>query len=818
MPGETMAERRKHLRGRQKQSGDADLWLPVADLSSTPSATTQETPWPQETADRHPSLPPKLLAEPGKGWRFTTSLRTHVDRLVAPLVRLCAEEVDRGALFLWSPVAFGLGILLYFVLPREPWLSAFALALMALVVLARMVGPGRLSFAVISAMALVCAGTFWAQLHTRWEATDMLSAPVMASVTGQIMKVEQFTTGRTRFTLQIVSGLRREAAHGQTLNRPKVVRVSSRKPVDGARVGLWLKGRARLAAPSGPAFPGSYNFAFQGWFSGLAASGFFLGQPALLKHEPDGSQPPSFAHSFRMTVEEARNRISNLIRSQMLAREGGLAAALIVGDRSGIDEQTSEVLRQSGLAHILAISGLHMALVSLTVMISLRAFLAFFPAIVLRYPIRKWAASGALFFAAGYLLLSGASVSTQRAFIMIAIMLLAVLLDRRALTMRNVAIAAFAVLLVTPSAVLTPGFQMSFAAVAALIATYEYLINRKSGKAWPRHWYSKGLRLLARYAGGLLITALVAGLATGTFAAFHFQRVAPLGLLGNLLAMPLVSLLVMPFALLSVVAMPFGLEQFPLSAMGHALVAVVEAANWVTNFGQTGKTGWIGVEAAGLASLGLLAATLFRTRLRWLSVPLFVMAVVSVWWVTPPDVFILENGEQIAVRDENGALQVLRPRAEKFSTRMWFSAFDTEGLNRPFSTHRRSPYNSTWACDELGCSYSLKGVRIVHLRNTQALVEDCELADLIVTPFQLEGACPHLERHKRPLIIDRARLQQFGAHTLTLAKGPLAHEGKPAPGRVTDQPNSPIVASDRFTIETAIKGSGRPWNEYRLNQ
>ena len=196
-----------------------------------------------------------------------------------------------------------------------------------------------------------------------------------------------------------------------------------------------------------------------------------------------------------------------------------------------------EALRRSGLAHILAISGLHMALVAGAVFWSVRAVLALFPAIALSRPIRKWAAVAALISGAFYLVLSGAGIATQRAFIMIAIVFIAIIAERPAVTLRSVALAAIVVMAVAPETVVGPSFQMSFAAVVALVATYEWHVKRDRHVARSDGFSRSAMRVVMLYFGGLLMTSLIAGLATAPFAAFHFNRVAPLGLVANLAAM-----------------------------------------------------------------------------------------------------------------------------------------------------------------------------------------------------------------------------------------------------------------------------------------
>jgi competence protein ComEC len=263
-----------------------------------------------------------------------------------------------------------------------------------------------------------------------------------------------------------------------------------------------------------------------------------------------------------VSMNRLRMTMTDRIRAAVGGEAGDICAALITGERMAVDEATEESFRRSGLAHILSISGLHMVLVTLTVISLLRFLLALSPRLALHHPVRKWAVAGGFVSATFYLFLSGAEVATQRSYLMIAVMLFAMLIDRRAMTMRNVALAALIILLITPEAVLEPGFQMSFAAAGALVAAYGALAQYKHDRmarresSGPRFGYAGAA---AGYVGGLIFTSLVAGLATGLFAAWHFHRIAPMGLFANLIASPVISVVMMPAALGSVLLMPYGL-------------------------------------------------------------------------------------------------------------------------------------------------------------------------------------------------------------------------------------------------------------------
>ena len=436
--------------------------------------------------------------------------------------QLHQERAQRGG-FLWIPVLLGIGCAAYFNLPREPWTFAFPLLTLLLSILA---GAMKRSnwLPVCLAMLLIAAGVSLAQIRTQMLSTIMLERSVIASITGRVERTEPRPQGRVRYTLSVLrlDGVKQV---------PERVRLTARQKDNLFEFGDVISGRARLAPPPGLALPGGYDFRFFSWYAGIGGSGFFLGAPHLIEPKTANNW------SIRTWAAVTREHIANLLRQALPPQSSALATALIVGERSQIDEPINEALRRSGLAHILAISGLHMALVTLTVIGTVRLILASVPTLALKYPVKKIAGCFGLVSATFYLLLSGANLSTQRAYIMVVVLLLATLMDRRALTMRNVALAALVVLILAPEAVLQPGFQMSFAAAAALIATYEWSAQRRWRRSQPRPMPHSRLsdfkRQASRYISGLILVPLIAGMATGLYAGFPLLSNCTIGSAGQ---------------------------------------------------------------------------------------------------------------------------------------------------------------------------------------------------------------------------------------------------------------------------------------------
>ncbi|PWW03688.1 ComEC/Rec2-related protein [Hoeflea marina] len=591
------------------------------------------------------------------------SLRTRAARMLTAGLE---AERGHGQLFLWLPVAAGVGAAASFALPFDPSVAALAaaFALMTAITLhAGLRSAVHLPLALL--LAAACGGALAAALQARGAPT-LLDSDVTTAITGRVEMRDIDADGRVRYLIAL------EATEAPEIRRPpERVRLVARTGHEPLPIGARLKARARLSALSGPALPRGYDFAFSALQNGIGAYGFLFEAPVEL---PATAASAGWVLRSVEYARALRDRIAGRIRSVLPGDAGAIAATLAVSDRRGISPEVVDHLRATGLAHILAISGLHMALAAGTLYVGLRRLMALFPSVVESWPVKKIAASGALVAATVYLVLSGASVPTQRAWIMLVIMLVAVLLDRPALTMRNVAIAALVIIVISPSAVAGPGFQMSFAATAALIAAYGGWAGRAERS--ERSGGAKGFGLLRGAIGfiaGLLVTSLVAGIATGLFSTHHFHRIAAWGTLANLLAMPLMTLVIMPAGLVALLLMPFGLDAWPLKLMGLGLEGVIAAAAWVDSLGGDVVVGQVPLPATATAAAGFLVLVLMRGRLRFAGVllaALGAMLTLSPFRQAPPDIVIGEDGRLIALLGE-GTLASNAERPSAFVFEQW---------------------------------------------------------------------------------------------------------------------------------------------------
>ncbi len=638
-------------------------------------------------------MPAYAAIRPLTGWRGILSGRLSA-LAGAPLTALAGA---RGRLFPFVPLLLALGIGTYFALPAEPGAGGFtALAAGALVAgVAGVIGPERLR-PLFLALMLVLSGLLVAGWRAHASAAPVLGFRYYGPVEGRLVRIDRSVSDALRLTLD------RVVLHDVAVHRvPDRVRVSLHgegldiDPVPGMRVVLT----GHLSPPGGPVEPGGFDFRRMAWFDRLGAVGYTR-SPVLAIAPPEPG--PALA------VERLRMRMSAALQDRLPGEAGGFVAAILTGDRAGVSQDTTEALRRSNLAHLLAISGLHMGLLTGIVYGALRLMLALVPAVALRLPGRKLAALGALSAAVFYLALSGGNVATQRAFVMVAVMLGAVLFDRRAISLHSVALAALLILFWRPEALLSPGFQMSFAATTALVAVFAALRDwrraRPGGRAAPG-WPKRLMQGIASVA----LCSLVAGLATAPVAAAHFHRIADYGLLANILSVPLMGTLVMPAAVLAATLWPLGLEGAGLWLMAAGVQWILGVAHWVA--GLDGAVRWVTTPPAwvlpGMA-LGVLWLILWRGRARWAGVLVAAVALAG-WGQAPrPALLIAESGGLVGVMGPEGRA-LSRPRGEGFVARNWLAA-DGDAASQEEAAARPGPGGAT-----LADGFALGDMRFIHL-------------------------------------------------------------------------------------------------------
>jgi len=652
-------------------------------------------------------------------------------------------HLERDRWPLWLPVALGTGAGLYFALPTEPpaafvW-AAFGMTWAALTL--AILGRTRWRFAFLWALfAALLLGFGLAKWRETRIATPVLDHAVVAHLTGRVVALEPRQQGERLVLADVHSG---------TLpNAPRRIRVALRAASD-FHPGDWLSLTARLDTPPPPSEPGAADLGRSLFFQSIGAVGFAYGRA----HAIVPARPATLFERLGAGIEDLRLTMTQRIQTRIPGSLGGIASALITGERGGISDDDEAALRDAGLAHVLAIAGLHMALMGGGIFWLLRAVLAALPGIALRYPIKKWAAAGALAASSFYLVISGAAPSAVRAFVMLAMIMVAILLDRPALSMRSLGLAAAILLVLRPEAITEPGFQMSFAAVAGLVAVAEWETRRERLK--PRGTFY-------RYVHGIVMTSLVGSLATLPFAMFHFDRATHYAVLGNLIAMPVMGFWVMPAAALSVVLMPLGLEGPALDFLKQGIAVMLGMGRWVSGLpGAVSLAPTMPLAALILISLGGLWLAVWRQAWRWWGLAPLLVGAGLAYFAHLPDMLVAGDAVTIAIRGPDRLLHFVRKPLNKFAARDWLRG---DGDGRDITDAVSMPGLS---CDGLGCIVK-ESVLIAASLKPEALDEDCVRAKVVVIPATAADC-------KGPaVVIDRKAAEDGGGWRITLSPAPMA--------------------------------------------
>lgn len=661
-----------------------------------------------------------------------------------------AIEHERPRWFIWVPVWLGSGIAAYFSLPVEP--SAGVAAAVVVVCLAlRLATPrGTVAGALMSALLASGIGFALAKSRTEWVRGPVLAGRIVgAQVRGFVELVEPKPQRGGRITIRVVSlGLLPPEA------LPRRVRVRTTGAITGFSPGDPVRIKATLSPPPAPALPGAYDFGRAAWFQSLGGVGF-----SMARLEPDATvgEPP-WRLRAGWAVERVRAAIGARIVAALPGETGAIANALITGERGAISDKTNDAFRDSGLFHALSISGLHMAVMAGAIFWTLRLLLAMSARIALRYPIKKWAAVGAALGALFYLLISGSSPPTQRSYLMISIMFLAILLDRRALALRNIAISALLILVVFPESLLDLGFQMSYAAVGALVAAHEAIQAWRSRRLGVDDSelgaIGSVLRNGGRFFGGIALSTVIASLAVAPFGAYYFHTSQQYAILGNLLGLPICDLYVMPLALATLVAMPFGLEAIPLWLMGLGIDLLVAVARLVAGIpGAVASVQAIPELSFVAIVIGGIWLALWGSRWRMLGLVPIAVGLALAPFAAKPDLYIGQDGRAVAVRLPDGALSALPLKGRSFELARWL---EYDGDPRAVGAVATG---AGFRCDAVGCTASVKGIHVAVAHHPAAYADDCRDARVLVAPGGRPAACGGPE-----LIIDAGALRAKGMH------------------------------------------------------
>ena len=608
-----------------------------------------------------------------------------------------AREVEERRFFLWLPVAAMGGVALNLAADREPvlWLPAGLIALFGGLAWVSRARPLALGLSL--AFAALFAGFLAMSLRTERVAAPVLDRIRIVSLEGYVEEVDLRPVG-ARMVIAVASaaGMPREKV-------PRRVRVTTRKTPDVA-AGDFVALKARLLPPSHAALPGGYDFARDAFFAGVGAVGSTLGAIRVLPPPGDAS----LKQRFGAAIDHARNRLALRVNAIIGGDEGAIAAAMVTGKRDFLSNDAKDLIREAGIFHIITISGVQMTLVAGIVFVVARRLLALSPTLALKYPIKKWAAVVAMAASLLYDVATGSRVGTERALVMTLIVLGAVLLDRRALTMRNLAFAVFAVIAIEPEAILGVSFQLSFAAVAALVAVMEARLaglGSDPDPFLPQRGRGPTEGLLAdifRKPLGLLAATACATGATASFMAYHFHDLSPYVLIGNPLTLTVIEFFAVPGALFGAALYPLGLDAPVWLYVGAGIKFILWAARFIAQApGSTVHVRAFAPFALPFLALAVMSATIWRTWVfRASAVPFAIIGLIGATQGPRYDVIVAPSGDQAAVRDADGALEIVSKRFNAFAAEQWLTA-DGDGRDPASARDAYAP------CDRLGCVAAL---------------------------------------------------------------------------------------------------------------
>lgn len=677
-------------------------------------------------------------------------LRRSNARIAGLSVRIEAIlEAQRAQLALWVPVALGVGICAWFALPeRSQWL-AWTLAWLAIAVgIGALARGGRLSHAVMVGAVLMAAGCL-----LPWAKTTLIGAPPLARAAIVEMRASvldvapQAARGTTRLELAPLA----------RPDLPAHVRVNATPEALPAGLGAGdvIALKARLMPPPSAALPGSYDFAERAYFDGLGATGRLLGTATLLQA---GARTSGL-----------RNRLAAHVRERLPGPAGAIAVTLATGERSGISEQDATAMRRSGLAHLLSISGLHVSALIGGVMFIVYRLLALSPALALRLPLILIAAGVGAAAGIAYMLITGAQVPTVRACVAALLVIAGLVLGREAISLRLVASGALIVMILWPESVVGPSFQMSFAAVTAIVALYEWPAARAR---FAQREEGRTKRLL-RGLAALFVTGLAVEIALMPIALYHFHRSGMLGALANLIAIPLTSLIVMPAEALALLLDCVGIGAPAWAVTGWALDLLLLLAHRVSALPfAVIALPTIGSGAFALTMLGLLWLMLWRGRLRWPGGAVALIGLVAIALTPAPDILVTADGRHVAMRLPDGSYALLRERTGDYARDTLAEAAGYEGDFAAMADLAEARCSPDACVVDAGAAHggtsTARPARLLATRSSlmlpwRSLVAACARADIVVSDRRLPRDCM-----PRWLKLDRATLMPIGGALIFL--------------------------------------------------
>jgi len=649
---------------------------------------------------------------------------------------LLEQEVEN--IFLWIPVAIAMGILVFFQLSFDPsFYLSFAILIISSIAL--WLVRNRYYLRIAAALIFFVVLGFNSALYR----TESMSAPILKSITDEIWiegDVADITFNKKNKRLL----LKDIYAEYEYIDFPKFVRISLKSDVSHFKIGDRILVKAVLMPPPQPAMPDGFDFTRFAYFKQIGAIGYAVRKPRLLEAR-EASNLTDYLNSLRKIIAQK-------IQNQLSEPSASIATGLLIGDSSSISQEDFDVIRKSGIAHIIAISGMHIVVVVGIIFFVSQYCLSRFPNLLLRYNIKKISAVIAIFFSFIYLLLAGSPVSAQRAFMMSSLVLLAIVLDRNASPMRSIALSAIVILLVTPETIMSASLQMSYAACIALIASFDLSKNLffSQNKISDR----RAVKVI-KYFLTLTFASLVAGMATAPFVVFHFNQFSTYSILTNMICVPLADFIIMPFGMIALVLMPLGIEKIALYPMGLGIDAMFNYAEFISNlpysyFYIPSFTSF----GIGMFVVGGLLLCFLQTKLRLIGVIPVMFGLVTINNHIKPDILIDRDAKIFAIQNEDGQLMVSSKAKARFIRDVWMQK---NGENEVSNIKKAGPSS----CTSSLCVYKKNNSQVALVTNQEDLASACGPIDLFINLVDKEFTC---EVAKANINIEDLSLK--GAHSI----------------------------------------------------
>lgn len=629
-------------------------------------------------------------------------------RAVKSSGRAFAEEHSQW--ILWIPAALGIGVVLFLAAARQPPLWMGGGVMFPLVLLTAWARRHAFWRAVGIIFILVAVGFMAAQLRDYFMAHEVLSRGVgPLRIQGTIVDIDH-KEKTVRLTL---SDVRAMEALKYVKSIPGRLRISVRDEIpDDWAAGDRIQVLAKLSPLTQPTVPGGYDFAILQYYKGLGATGFSYGKPELVEKAP----PRALDEFLERGRQSLRQKINAALPDQKV--EAAIATAVLTGEQNEIPREAADQLRDSGLFHIISISGLHISYVAFLIFFIGRRGLALSPTLALYWPLKKIAAVAALLGITAYTLFAGAPSPALRSCLMAGVVLLAIMVDRHAISLRMVAIAACLILLFEPEQIHSVSFQLSFVAVTALISAFEFMHPHIVRLFLDQPAYIRWLRGPME----LLSSSLVATFATMPFVFYHFQSSQLLGVIANMASVPLTAVLIMPFGCLGFLLAPFGLEGFAFQIMGYGISGMMWIAEKVSALpGAVWLIPALPPVALAFFAFGFLWLCLWTRAWRLWGIPIILLGFLTFPLQEKPDLMVSPGGKIAVLKRDDGSYAFMGSGREGYYTESWARWFGLRPEN--FIAEKNPP---EFNCDDNRCVIAREGQMISLVRKPDGFFQSCE--------------------------------------------------------------------------------------------